>query len=170
MVHPHAFFRYTPPFVPVPKSMRPPVPRKTPPNWPLKPAPKTGLPGTSNSRQSRPLPQAPLREVSGAMYRFPGLAHPSVLRQKFPVLPIASLIARISCFTVNPSLPPSPAPPPPKAVALDPPAKPYPVPRRWRLPPPAAPGRGSHPKAVHVPLPMSAIPRRSHGPDRHRRR
>ena len=65
---PH-FSCYTPPFVSVTKNKRSFVTRKTPQIGSLKPAPstpapKTGLPGTSNSRQSRPLSQAPpLREV-----------------------------------------------------------------------------------------------------------
>ena len=63
MLHSPHFSCYTPPFVPVTKSMRTPVTRKNAPNWPLKPAPKTGWRGTSNSRQSRPLPRDSLREV-----------------------------------------------------------------------------------------------------------
>ena len=63
---PHAFSCYTPPFVSVTKNKRSFVTRKTPQIGSLKPAPKNGLPGTSNNRQSRPLSEAPpLREVSG---------------------------------------------------------------------------------------------------------
>ena len=55
MSRPHAFSCYTPPFVPVTKNRRSFVTRKTPQIGSLKPAPKNGLPGTSSSRQSRPL-------------------------------------------------------------------------------------------------------------------
>ena len=62
--HPH-FSCYIPPFVPVTKNKRSFVTRKTPQIGSLKPAPKNGLPGTSNNRQSRPLSEAPpLREAS----------------------------------------------------------------------------------------------------------
>ena len=43
--HPHAFSWNTPPFVPVPKSMRLFVPRKTPRIWPLKPGPSVYVVG-----------------------------------------------------------------------------------------------------------------------------
>ena len=66
MSRPHAFPCYTPLFVTVTKNKRSFVTRKTPQIGSLKPAPKNGLPGTSNNRQSRPLSEAPpLREVSG---------------------------------------------------------------------------------------------------------
>ena len=55
MLHSPHFSCYTPPFVPVTKSMWPSVTRKTHQKGPFKPAPKIGWPGTSNSRQSRPL-------------------------------------------------------------------------------------------------------------------
>ena len=50
---------HPPPFVPVTNYLRFSGTRKTHQKGPVKPAPKTGLPGRSNSRQSRPLPQAP---------------------------------------------------------------------------------------------------------------
>ena len=56
--HPHAFLCSTPPFVPVTNYLRFSGTRKTHQKGPVKPAPKTGLPGRSNSRQSRPLPLA----------------------------------------------------------------------------------------------------------------
>ena len=39
-----------PPFCPCNKKHAVPSNTKNAPNWPLKPAPQTGLPGTSNSR------------------------------------------------------------------------------------------------------------------------
>ena len=57
-VTPPALFLLHPPFCPCNKKHAVPSNTKNAPNWPLKPAPQTGLRGTSNSRQSRPLPLA----------------------------------------------------------------------------------------------------------------
>ena len=65
MFHPHAFLCRTPPLSLRQKACGPQRHEKTPRIWPLKPALQTGLPGTSNSRQSRPLPLASLRAVWG---------------------------------------------------------------------------------------------------------
>ena len=57
-VTPPALFLLHPPLCPCNKKHADPSNTKNAPNWPLKPAPKTGWRGTSNSRQSRPLPLA----------------------------------------------------------------------------------------------------------------
>ena len=59
MLHPHAFLCHTPPFVPVAKSISGPQWHEKHPKFgSFKPAPKTALPETSNSRQSRLLLEA----------------------------------------------------------------------------------------------------------------
>ena len=59
LVHPHAFFWYTPLLSLYRKTSGLAYREKPPGFYRVKPAPKIGLPGTSNSRQSRHLSQAP---------------------------------------------------------------------------------------------------------------
>ena len=63
-VHPHAFSRYTPPLSLYRKASGLSYRAKPPGFYRVKLPPKIGLPGTSNSRQSRHLSQVSLREVS----------------------------------------------------------------------------------------------------------